>query len=268
MKTLLILVIGFLAALIASIQLFGTILKKNEFKANDGTRTIDDAQKFVEIFDGSSLTNWDGDTTYWRVENGTLTGEVTENNLLNHNSFIIWQGGEPANFELKGEYRISENGNSGINYRSERLPDIPFALKGYQADFDGQNLYTGQNYEERKRTTLAYISQKTIVYDCSDSGATYNLSDKVSNNAWSCVTVKKSLGDSDSLKKNIKPNDWNSFRLVIKGNRLLHYVNGVLMSDVTDNDVVNRTQKGLIGMQVHVGPAMKVQFRNLQLKEL
>lgn len=268
MKVLASLIIGLLAALIASVQLFGTIFRKDESKIDYENRIVNDAQKFIPILDGKSLTNWDGDTTYWRVENGTLTGEVTESNLLNHNSFIIWQGGEPADFELKGEYKITENGNSGINYRSERLPDIPFVLKGYQADIDGQNRYTGQNYEERKRTTLAYIFQKTIVNDCGDLDGNSNISSKVINNAWSCVTVKKSLGDPDSLGKNIKSNDWNSFRLVIKGNHFLHYINGILISDVTDNDVVNRTQKGLIGMQVHVGPAMKVQFRNLLLKEL
>ncbi len=268
MKVLAILIIGLLAALTASVQLFGTISRKDESKMNYENCMEDDAQKFISIFDGNSLTNWDGDAAYWRVEDGTLTGEVTESNLLNHNSFIIWKGGEPGDFELKGEYKITKNGNSGINYRSELLPDIPFALRGYQADIDGQNRYTGQNYEERKRTTLAYIGQKTSVNDCGNSGGTYNLSSKVINNAWSCVTVQKSLGDPDSLRKNIKSNDWNSFHLVIKGNHFLHYLNGILISDVTDNDVANRTQKGLIGMQVHVGPAMKVQFRNLQLREL
>jgi hypothetical protein len=225
-------------------------------------------KEFISIFDGKSLYNWEGDTTYWRVEDGALIGEVKPGNLLQHNSFIIWKGGEPADFELKGEYKISTNGNSGINYRSERVANIPFALRGYQADIDGQNWYTGQNYEERKRTTLAYISQKTITNPCTYSNQSHDVSRKVKNNAWTCVSVAASLGSADSLKKSIKSNDWNSFHLIVKGNRLLHYINGVLMSDVTDNDPINRTAKGLIGVQVHVGPAMKVQYRNLQLKEL
>jgi hypothetical protein len=225
-------------------------------------------KEFISIFDGKSLYNWEGDTTYWRVEDGALIGEVKPGNLLQQNSFIIWKGGEPADFELKGEYKISTNGNSGINYRSERVANIPFALKGYQADIDGQNWYTGQNYEERKRTTLAYISQKTIINPCTYSNQPHDVSRKVKNNAWTCVSVAASLGSADSLKKSIKSNDWNSFHLIVKGNRLLHYINGVLMSDVTDNDPINRTAKGLIGVQVHVGPTMKVQYRNLQLKEL
>ena len=110
---------------------------------------------YVSIFDGKTLNNWKGDPTYWRVEDGTLTGEITPSTLLKTNSFIIWQGGQPGDFELKGEFKITEAGNSGINYRSDQLTDVPFALRGYQADIDGKINYTGQNYEERKRTTLA-----------------------------------------------------------------------------------------------------------------
>lgn len=224
--------------------------------------------KFVSIFDGKTLRQWEGDSIYWRVEDSAITGEVKPNNLLQNNSFIIWKGGAPADFELKGEFKISANGNSGINYRSERVADLPYALRGYQADLDGQNMYTGQNYEERKRTTLAFIGQKTTVNPCFGPSDPVDLRAKIENNAWTCVTVSDSLGAPELLKQSIKSNQWNRFHLIIKGNRLLHYINGVLFSDVTDNDAVNRTTKGLLGMQVHVGPAMKVQFKNLYLKEL
>ena len=80
--------------------------------------------------------------------------------------------------------------------------------------------------------------------------------------------VTGSLGSSDSLRSLIKANDWNAVHIIAKGNRLQHYVNGVLMSDVTDNDEVNRKLDGLLGMQVHVGPPMEVQFRNIRIKEL
>lgn len=223
---------------------------------------------FVKIFDGKTLKNWEGDPTYWRVENGNLVGEITPATLLKTNSFIIWRGGEPGNFELKGEFNITSDGNSGINYRSEQLPDVPFALRGYQADIDGKNRYTGQNYEERKRTTLAYRGQKTTIPAFSGPGTPEAIRANVKNNAWNALTVTGSLGSSDSLKASIKSGDWNTFHLIVNGNRLLHYINGILMSDVTDEDPVNGTRKGLLGVQVHVGPPMKVQYRNLMLKEL
>jgi hypothetical protein len=228
----------------------------------------DNEKGFVNIFDGKTLKNWEGDPTYWRVENGNLVGEITPQTLLKTNSFIIWKGGEPANFELKGEFNITEKGNSGINYRSEKLSDIPYALKGYQADIDGENRYTGQNYEERGRTTLAYRGQITSINSHSGGMKSEDVKAKVKNNAWSDLKVIGSLGNSDSLKTKIKSQDWNSFHLIIKGNHLQHYINGILMSDVTDNDVVNGKSKGILGLQVHVGPPMKVQYRNLRLKQL
>jgi hypothetical protein len=135
-------------------------------------------------------------------------------------------------------------------------------MKGYQADIDGKINYTGQNYEERGRTTLAYRGQKVTIPTVDSSKAVSK------NNAWVPMIVEGSLGSSDSLKGLIKAEDWNDIHLVIKGNHLQHYVNGVLMSDVTDNDTVHRKDKGLIGVQVHVGPPMKVQYRNIMLKEL
>ncbi|MCY7350431.1 MAG: DUF1080 domain-containing protein [Cytophagaceae bacterium] len=223
---------------------------------------------FVQIFDGKTLKGWEGDPTYWRVENGNLVGEITPATLLKTNSFIVWRGGEPADFELKGEFNITESGNSGINYRSDQLTDVPFALRGYQADIDGKNRYTGQNYEERKRTTLAYRGQKTTIPPYTGQATPEAVRANVKNNAWTGLAVTGSLGSSDSLKTLIKSEGWNAFHLIVKGNRLQHFINGVLMSEVIDEDTVNRKSKGLLGVQVHVGPPMKVQYRNLMLKQL
>jgi hypothetical protein len=219
--------------------------------------------EFVPIFDGKTLRGWEGDLVYWRVENGNLVGEITPDKLVKNNTFIIWKGGEPKDFELKLEFRISKNGNSGINYRSEQLNELPFALKGYQADIDGMNRYTGQNYEERGRTTLAYRGQVTTI---NSAGTNSTVKDNVKNNAWTKLEVTRSMS-KDSLQNYIKSEEWNECHLIIKGNRLQHFINGVLMSDVTDNDSINRKMSGLLGVQVHVGPPMKVEYRNILLKQ-
>lgn len=226
-------------------------------------RKESDQKGFVSIFDGKTLKGWEGDPTYWRVENGNIIGEITPTTLLKRNSFLIWRGGNPADFELVLEFKITQAGNSGINYRSEELKDIPFALKGYQLDIDGANRYTGQNYEERGRTTLAYRGQKTEIKSQSDN----SVQSKIKNNAWTDLAVTGSFGKSDDLLKIIKSEDWNTCRLVAKGNRLQHYINGILMSDVTDNDQINGKSEGLLGMQVHVGPPMKVEYRNIKIKQ-
>lgn len=237
--------------------------------ADDTSRSAPgDDEGFVQIFDGKTLDNWEGDTAYWSVSDGHLVGQITPEKLLKTNSFIIWRGGTTKDFELKTEFRITEAGNSGINYRSEQLTDIPHALRGYQADIDGKNNYTGQNYEERGRTTLAYRGEKVTINGAPDSEGEGDLRAHVKNNAWTIREVTASLGDRDSLKSAIKANDWNTCHIVAKGNRLQHYINGVLMSDVTDNDEKNRKLSGLLGVQVHVGPPMKVEYRNIRLKEL
>jgi hypothetical protein len=225
--------------------------------------------KYIKIFDGKTLQNWDGDPTYWKVENGNLVGEITPETLLKRNTFIIYRGAKPKNFELITECRISKTGNSGINYRSEELlPDLPFAMKGYQADIDGANRYTGQNYEERGRTTLAYRGQITRIKEQTDPTLANDLKRLQKRNAWQAVDTLGILGNTDSLKSKIKAEDWNVIKIVANGNRLKHYVNGILMADVTDNDEINGKKEGLIGVQVHVGPPMKVEYRNIRLKEL
>jgi Domain of Unknown Function (DUF1080) len=209
---------------------------------------------FKPIFDGKTLEGWEGNPKYWRVENGCLVGEITPETVIKSNTFIIWRGGAPKDFELKVDYRITPNGNSGINYRSVVVPDpvTPenrFAMRGYQADIDGRNNYTGQNYEEKGRLFLATRGQVTRV-----TGTQKPL-------------ILSSLGDSKELAAFITA-DWNSFHLIARGNVLAHILNGHLMSMVIDDDPVGRTFEGLIGVQVHVGPPMKVEYRNFRLKTL
>lgn len=211
---------------------------------------------FAPIFDGKTLTGWDGDPKYWRVENGCLVGEITPETIIKRNTFIIWRGGTPGDFELKVEYRISAAGNSGINYRSIVLTDAPWSMAGYQADIDGPEKnkpplrHTGQNYEERGRTFLARRGEIVRV------------------DATAKPTIIGSLGDSEALKAFIKNDDWNEYHLIIRGHVLTHILNGHAMSVVLDEDPKNFRADGLIGVQVHVGAPMKVEYRNFRLKPL
>ena len=247
------------ALLVLAILVAGISCTSNKHIAN---KTEDGYQL---IFDGKTLDGWTYDPVYWRVENGILTGEVTPSTLLQRNSFIIKKDLVLSDFELKVDYRISANGNSGINYRSDIVDSLPYVMRGYQADIDGRNKYTGQNYEERKRTTLAYRGQKVIIGNAGDTGT---LQENIKNNAWTKTKLLNTLASDSSLLSNIHNGDWNEYHLIIRGNRLLHYINGVLMSDVTDNDPVYQKSSGSIGVQVHVGPPMKVEYRNFRIKRL
>jgi len=230
--------------------------------------TSNNTNEFYSIFNGTNLEGWNGDSTYWSVKEGVLVGEVTPETILKRNSFIIYEKEQPTNFELKLNYRVSKLGNSGINYRSKKIENMPFALKGYQADIDGRKRFTGQNYEEKKRTTLAYIGEKVIIKSMPDSIPSNNLRKNVKKNCWQTRNVVASLGEKRALTSSIRDNDWNTMHIIVKDNKMLHYVNGILMSAVTDLDVKNRSDKGYIGVQVHVGPPMKIEYKNIRLKVL
>jgi hypothetical protein len=234
-------------------------------KANK--KSSQELSEFISIFNGKNLEGWHGDPTYWRVENGILTGEVTPETILKRNSFIIYEKEQFSDFELKFEYRVSASGNSGINYRSEKIDTIPFALRGYQCDIDGKNRFTGQNYEEKKRTTLAYMGETVTIPRMPDSIPKNNIRKNVKRNCWQTRTITETKEKSE-LKKNVKANDWNTVHLIIKDNTMQHYINGVLFSEVTDLDAANRSTKGYLGVQVHVGPPMKIEYRDIKLKHL
>src|SRR5690606_31028945 len=214
----------------------------------------------IDIFNGTSLDGWRGDTNFWRVENGAIVGEITPGTDLPHNTFLIWDGGRPADFEFVAEYRMTGNGNSGVNYRSEELAELPFALRGYQADIDAANTYTGQNYEERGRTILAFPGQQMHLPPVDGEIGEYAI-----GNIWTAAEETANLGDREALKANMKIDDWNEIRIVAVGNNLKHYINGVLMSEIVDDDETNRKLEGLIGLQLHTGPPMKIEYRNIQL---
>jgi Domain of Unknown Function (DUF1080) len=226
-------------------------------------KTVQDG--FIAIFDGKSLEGWEFDPVYWSVKEGAIVGEITPETVLKNNTFIIWKGGELRDFELKVDFWISDKGNSGVQYRSDRFTEVPYALRGYQADIDGGNLYTGQNYEERKRTTLAYRGQKTRIASAPDSIS--SVGEFVYNNAWKGLVLVDELGERSALGNLIKKGEWNTIHIVAKGNLMKHYVNGTLMSEVLDEDAKNRKSSGLLGFQVHVGPPMKVMFKNIFLKK-
>lgn len=204
---------------------------------------------FQSIFDGKTLSGWDGDKRFWSVADGEIVGQTSKENQPEQNTFLIWRGGKPANFELKAEFRLT-GFNSGIQYRSIELPNIKYAMKGYQADMDGAEQYTGQIYEERGRGFLAMRGQFTYIGEGQKPG------------------LVGSLGDSNELKNFIHNGGWNDLEIIARGNTLIQILNGHVMSMLIDDDTANRKMDGLIGIQVHRGPPLKIEVRNIRIKNL
>jgi len=254
---------------------------------------FDNVTGFEKIFNGTTLTNWDGDPGFWRVENGAIVGETTPEKPLSENTFLIYRGSEPDNFELKLEFKMNST-NSGVQYRSRQLTGAvgKWVLCGYQADIDFANAYTGMLYEERGRPgflaprgTVQYAGPNDAKQGQCSSGLPVAPRGQGAGRAAGAPAqppvaptpppppppLRGQIGqveDGEALKAIIKINDWNQFQVIARGNTLIHILNGHVTALFVDDDQANRAMKGLIGVQLHVGAPMKVEFRNVYLKNL
>lgn len=199
------------------------------------------------LFNGRDLTGWNGDPRYWRVEGGAIVGETSAENPLLQNTFIRWEEGTLDDFHLRLQFRLT-GGNSGVQYRS-RVVD-GWSVAGYQADIDAANNYTGMLYEEGGRGFVARRGQRVIV---EPNGA---------------INVVGSVGDPAELASHIRKGGWNTLEITARGNHLVHRVNGRITAEATDNHVEGRSNSGILALQIHTGPPMKVEFRDISLTRL
>ncbi len=202
---------------------------------------------FVSLFDGKSLKGWDGNPKFWRVQDGTITGQTTANNPTKGNTFIIWRDGKLDDFELRIQFRIV-GGNSGIQYRSRELDK--WVVGGYQADFDAAGQWAGILYEERGRGILCKRGKKVVIHPDGK------------------LEEVATLTSEEDILKAIRKEAWNEYRIVARGNHLQQWINGVQTVDVTDNQESKRAMSGLLALQLHAGPPMTVQFKDIRLKRL
>jgi hypothetical protein len=203
-------------------------------------------EKSKELFNGKDLKGWEGDDRIWSIEDGLLTGN-TKDVRLEHNSFCIWTGGEVADFELEATFRMEGDNNSGVQYRSQRYPkNGKYAVIGYQADIHPAANYVGMLYDEGGRGIAAERGQKVVL-----------LSEKIKD-------VSKLPGKFEKVDLS----KWHKLEVQAVGNHLVHKLDGEVTVDVTDKDEKNAEAKGIVALQVHVGPAMKVQFKSIRLKAM
>ncbi len=213
---------------------------------------------FVSLFDGKTLAGWDGLPNHWKVQDGTITGYTERENPLKGNTFLVWTNGSVANFELHARYRITPVNdvgfaNSGIQYRSKLVDPAGFVVGGYQADFEAGKTYSGILYEERGRGILAERGQRTRVTEVNGQTRILKVGD---------------LAPSAELQANIKSGDWNDYVITADGNHLMHFINGRMTIDVVDEQPAKAARSGILALQIHAGPPMMVQFKDIQIKRL
>ncbi|HJO08237.1 MAG TPA: DUF1080 domain-containing protein [Verrucomicrobiota bacterium] len=207
---------------------------------------------FETIFDGKTLKGWNGDPKFWSVQDGAITGKTSKENPTKGNTFIIWEG-KTGDFDLRLDYKII-GGNSGIQYRSFKADGADeWRIGGYQADFEAGDTFSGICYGERFRGILSLRGKKTTL--------------TVGEDGKLKKAVEEFAKDAD-IAKAIKKEDWNNYRIVARNFSLTHYINGVKTTQVIDRDKKTRRADGLLALQLHAGPPMNVQFKNIRIKEL
>ena len=201
---------------------------------------------FETIFDGKTLQGWSGDPKLWSVQDDAITGVTTDEEPLEYNKFLIWDG-EVENFHLRAKVRLIGNSNSGIQYRSAHLTDEgEFVVGGYQCDIHPKAENNGMLYHERGRGIVAMHGQKVIVDGAGDKWIT---------------------GTTGPVQQ-IKLDDWNTFEIIAKGNKLVHKLNGKVCAEIIDHHEDGRLMKGVVAIQVHRGPAMRVQVKDVEVNHL
>jgi hypothetical protein len=214
---------------------------------------------FKSLFNGKDLSGWSGRTNHWAVEQGAITGTTTRENPTQGNTFLIAKAGEQDlavdDFELRCSYRFQSGaGNSGIQYRSVAKGN--FVVHGYQADMEMGRTYSGILYEEGGRGILAKRGEKVVIRDDSE------------NPGKTKIEVTGSVGVSSEIQAAIKAGDWNDYVIIAKGNHLQHFINGKLTVDVTDEQEAKAARSGILALQLHAGPPMKIQFKDIRIKSL
>ncbi len=238
---------------------------------------------WTSLFDGKTLSGWSGDAN-WRVEDGAIVIDASCEHPTG-TIYLVWQGGEVGDFELKLEMKGTGNINGGVQYRSwiapppapraagaapgrvgrgpqgpcpsgqprgvppSRESEARWDMAGPQYDFDAGNRYTGQFYEQGTgRGIVAWKGQVVRTETGEDP------------------RLLATLGDTASVNAIFKPNDWNELHIIAIGHQMTHLLNGRVLSVLVNEDATKFHKSGLIGLEVESTGELLV--RNVWLKRL
>lgn len=217
-----------------------------------------DKDGFQSLFNGQDLAGWQGEKRFWRVEGGALIGQTTAQNKTAKNTFLVYTKDTVDDFELRFSYRV-QGGNSGVQYRSELLSK--WVVKGLQADFedqmhDGKDRFSGMFFEENGRMFMGQRGDVVFVR----SNPQQPKKPKIEKIA--------SVGEPTELETHIKRDGWNNYIVIAKGNMFIHIINGHVMSIGIDEDEINSRKSGILAWQLHAGPPLKIEMKDIRLRKL
>ncbi|MEZ5945129.1 MAG: DUF1080 domain-containing protein [Planctomycetaceae bacterium] len=224
--------------------------------AADPSAAPAESGKMEQLFNGKDLTGWDGDARLWSVKDGVIHGETTPENAANGNTFLICQGQELGDFELRLSFRASASNNSGIQYRSKHITDgkprNEWVVRGYQHEIRNENTLpnvSGFIYDEGgKRGRICLVGEKAVWKDGKKE-------------------VQETFIEGNAYKDIFHLDDWNEVVIIAKGNHIQHYTNGKLVLDFHDDDE-HLLSSGILALQLHAGKPMWVEFKDIRIKHM
>jgi len=211
-------------------------------------RAEDSENGFRRIFNGTSLTDWDGDPRFWSAKDGVLRGETTFSQPAFTSSFLIWRAGTVKDFELHLKFRLL-NGTSGIQYRGKDLGN--WSVVGYQAQIDNLLGKTGFLYDDQRKA-LVGLSQVLQTNPQGGKHVLYTLATKEQYQEWGYY----------------RPKDWNEYIIAAKGTWIGHWVNGYQTVLLIDDDRAQNSLEGVLAFELHAGLPMTIEFKDILLKSL
>lgn len=209
----------------------------------------DEPPKFEPLFDGTTLAGWQAaDPSYWTVEEGAITGRITKEHPSDRNHYLVWQGGALGDFELRLHHRIVSDQpvNGGFQFRSQLFDgQIPADCRGYQVDNNTRTPWLVRLYDEFGRHTLAMRGERAV-YD---------------NAGKRTVTPLP----GSPKPPHFRLEEWHEYELVCRGSTITLAVDGQPVAEVVDDDPAQHDLRGILALQLHSGPPMTVQFKDIRL---
>jgi hypothetical protein len=189
------------------------------------------ADQSLSLFDGESLKGWEGNASWFHVDHGAIVaGRLDE--TIPHNEFLCTTQNYD-DFELRLEAKLVGKGkNAGVQFRSQRVRSTT-EVSGYQADIGsmGERSIWGALYDESRRRKMLVETNQELA------------------------------------KRIVKPDQWNAIKVICKGPHIQIFVNGQQTVDYTEQDKEIRDY-GVIGLQIHSGPATEAWYRNIRVRQL
>jgi hypothetical protein len=202
------------------------------------------AAEMQSLFNGRDLEGWSGDEKVWLVRDGQIRGSTVDNPVA-ENTFLVWQGGDVADFRLTYKARLEGDNNSGVQYRSALKDPKTWKVVGYQADMHTNPEYVAMLYSEGTGRAIVATRGQKVVVDA-ESG-------------------KPEVVDQTTEVTPVDISQWHEYEILARGNHLIHYLDGKVAVDIVDNHK-EKVDKGIVALQVHAGPPMTVFFKDIQLE--